>query len=174
MRRAAAAVLAVAALAGCGDDEKITAETVPGETAATQPPPDPTGVAEPESSTVPPAAETTAPQTVPGSTAGGVEAPAPEEGGDEEAIRVPAEFEVTAGAATPATVSVPAFLNIELRLRSADGKAHDVTVAGVTVAVPATGQATGRVPGLKAGDHPLTIDGRKSGAVLRAGAEPGP
>lgn len=178
MSRLATAVLAALALgaAGCGDDGRISAETVPTEPSATLPTTTTTPPATTETTTTAPA------QTTPGSTAGGTPSPgsedAPDEGGDEEGARVPAEFKVGSGKASPASVDVPAFLTIELRLTTTDGAPHDVTLAGtpdpINVAVAPGRVTTRRVEGLKAGDYELVVDGSRSGAVLRVGVEPGP
>ncbi len=146
---------------GASTQDKLEATTAP-PPAATEP-----------GAVPPPASPTTTSEL--GGTGG---TPAPEEqpggAGDEEAVRVPAEFTVGADGVSPATVSVPAFLTVELVVRSTDGRAHAVTVAGTTVQVPAGGSAARRLEGLKAGRYPIGVDGAASSSALVAGAEPGP
>ena len=77
---------------------------------------------------------------------------------------------------SPPTVSVPAFLAIQLDAVSADGKAHTVEVNGrshVLVKVPAGGRGSQLIAGLRAGQYPVIVDGAKR-ATLITGAQPGP
>lgn len=180
-----AAILCIGILAGagCGGGEKsassetqrtaspaltATTATVGTETQTTA------------TSTTPATTSTTTPPPTSTEGTGGAAAPPesdPGGAGDEEGVRVPAAFSVGAGAASPRAVSVPAFLRIELRVKSSDGKPHTVrvaTVAGSALEVPASGTATRSFSGLAKGTYALLVDGRDSGAVLRAGAEPGP
>lgn len=126
----------------------------------------------------PPEPVATAPAaTTPPDDAGGAEAASPEEqqggAGDEEGIRVPVDLRVAAGEVTPATVSVPAFLPLEVTARSTDGKAHRVRVVGAVLEVPASGTATEQLDGLPRGTYPITVDGTQRAKVV-AGDEPGP
>jgi hypothetical protein len=137
------------------------------ETAAT------TATAPPVTADTTPTATTGVP---PGGGSGGTTAPTesqPGGAGDEEAIRVPAAFRINGTTATPAVVNVPAFLAIELRLTSGDGQPHRVRIADVDLELAAGGTAVNEMDGLKAGDYPLVVDGRKA-ATLHVGAEPGP
>ena len=96
--------------------------------------------------------------------------------GDEEPIRIPAHFEVRGARLSPAEVKVPAFLTIELAVRSRDGRPHTILLAAPrteVLAVPAGGQASVTVPGLQRGRWELSVDGRPAGAIV-AGSEPGP
>jgi hypothetical protein len=90
---------------------------------------------------------------------------------------VPATFTIgTGGALTPPTVSSPAFLAIQLTVISADGAAHRVVVQTPTahsLAVPAHGRASLLIPGQRAGQYALTVDGASRGKLL-IGGEPGP
>jgi hypothetical protein len=111
---------------------------------------------------------------------GGTTAPAesqPGGAGDEEAIRVPAAFAIRGTSASPSVVAVPAFLTIELRLTSRDGRPHDVALRGarpvVTVNLAAGGTAVKRLEGLRRGDYALVVDGERAG-TLRVGTQPGP
>jgi hypothetical protein len=74
-------------------------------------------------------------------------------------------------------VSAPAFLAVQVTVVSADGKPHSVVVESPDrqrkLTVPANGKASVLLPGLKAGDYPVEIDG-KPRAKLIIGGEPGP
>jgi hypothetical protein len=91
--------------------------------------------------------------------------------------RVPATFTIQqGGAVVPATVSSPAFIAIRLTVVSADGNSHHVVLLGPrpsSLSVPAQGQASALVPGLKAGRYPLQVDGVTRAALI-VGGEPGP
>lgn len=95
--------------------------------------------------------------------------------GDEEPIRVPAIFTFArSGAVRPTVVAVPAFFTIALSGVSRDDEAHEIVFRGTTINVPADGRAGARIQGLRAGRHPVTIDGRENAATIVSGAEPGP
>jgi hypothetical protein len=91
--------------------------------------------------------------------------------------RVPATFTVRASGVSPATVSAPAFLAVQLTVVSGDGKRHAVAVVlpdgRRLLNIPANGRASTLIPGLKAGEYAVDIDG-KPRAVLLIGGEPGP
>ena len=76
-----------------------------------------------------------------------------------------------------ATVSAPAFLAVRLTAVSADGQAHVVAVKlpgeQRRLSVPAHGRASVLIPGLRAGDYGVEVDG-KARAMLLIGGEPGP
>lgn len=93
--------------------------------------------------------------------------------GDEEGIRVPVELKVSATAVSPATVTVPAFLPVEVTARSTDGQAHKVAVLGATLSVPATGSASVQLDGQQRGTSKVTVDGKDLGEIV-VGDEPGP
>ena len=167
----AAALLGGAPLAGCGaDDEpdRITTQAAPRPTTVT--------TATAPATTMPPAATATArattaqaPRTAPGEEGQGG-------GGDEEPIRVPATFAVRGTRIEPSQVTVPAFLRVQVTAASADHRDHTVQVAAgrrVVLRVPAGGRASGTVPGLRPGSYPVTVDGRRAGAIV-SGGEPGP
>lgn len=116
--------------------------------------------------------------TAPPDDAGGAAAPPEPEAaeggaGDEEAIRVPVDLDVSAGAVTPARVTVPAFLPLEITASSADGRPHRLTVAGTTIGVPPDGSSTAQLEGLRRGTYPVEVDGRARGSLV-AGDGPGP
>ena len=154
-------LLVVAALAGCGDDETVSAPSpTPEATAVVTETPTPTATA----------TETPTPTAT--------EQPAPEEqeggAGDEEAARVPARFTVGPDGIDPPQVSVPAFLAIELIVDNRLERPIVVRLEGaepLTVAAGSEGRAL--------------LDGRRKGryvvnflsvgqALLVTGAEPGP
>lgn len=91
--------------------------------------------------------------------------------------RVPATFTIHANRVSPASVSAPAFLAVRLTVVSGDGQSHAIAVklAGEQrrLSVPAHGRASVLIPGLKAGDYGVEIDG-KVRAMLLIGGEPGP
>lgn len=86
-------------------------------------------------------------------------------------------FTIRASGVSPATVSAPAFLAVEVTVISADGQPHTVIVqlpgSRRILRVPAHGRASVLLPGLKAGDYNVEIDG-KPRAKLIIGGEPGP
>jgi hypothetical protein len=179
VRRAGALVVAGALLAGlaaCGDEERTavrvpTAATTTVTVAATTPSATSTAPA-----ATAPDATTPAPQTTPAET---VEVGAPPStggvgAGDEEAIRVPVSLTVGREGVTPLEVRVPAFLTLAVTARSSDGRAHTVTVAGTSIAVPAGGAATKDVGGLQEGRYPVGVDGGASPAALVVGGDAGP
>jgi hypothetical protein len=82
----------------------------------------------------------------------------------------------TGGALTPPTVRAPARVPVQLELISGDGRAHRVqlrTGRPHTLAVPAHGRAGTLLRDLRVGRYPLTVDGRRRGALVIGGA-PGP
>jgi hypothetical protein len=197
-RRRAVVVLAAGALAaagaGCGDsggpsasvvqDSQSTPSAVPTTTTETPRSPTVTGTVEdkPTATTGEPigggtpagAGTTTAPDTG-GAPAGGEEG----EGGagDEEAIRAPVALTVDGGALSPTTVTVPAFLALELTV-TAKGAAQKLTIdapGGGTLAVPAGGKATKQLSGLKPGEYAVTSSGGgKATLHVVNGGDPGP
>jgi hypothetical protein len=164
------AVLTAVAIAGCGggntgpDVSTNPTASAPDATAppadATQPGTTPT--------TAPPATTTTPAQTQPSDDS---------DGGGEQQVRVPASFVVTqSGRLTPPTITVPPFLAVEISIRSDDGKPHKLvlqTPTPHTLQVVANERAAVRIAGLRAGRYPVTLDGRRAGALV-AGGEVGP
>ncbi|MBI5106566.1 MAG: hypothetical protein HZB46_16545, partial [Solirubrobacterales bacterium] len=120
-----------------------------------------------------PAETTTTPASTTEEDTGGTAAPSEEQAqeggaGDEEAVRTPAKYQATDGGLSPRTVTIPAFLAVEIRITSGDGKPHLAQVkapgARDTVALP--GQpAIIQLKGLKAGDYPIAIDGKGAGTL---------
>ena len=100
----------------------------------------------------------------------------PADGGEQQ-VRVPASFVVAPGGRlTPSTITVPPFLAVEISIRADDGRPHTLvlrTTPPHTLRVAAGGRAAVRIRGLRAGRYPVTLDGRRAGALL-AGGEVGP
>lgn len=164
--------MAAALLAGgCGSENRsagATTATTSAEPTASIPkaPPPPADATTPSTVTE---SATTPTSTNPEQQPGGA--------GDEQPIRVPADFRIGSGGMTPASVSVPAFLAVQVTIVSADGKAHTVVLATPkprTIEVPAGGRASVRLPGLRPGRYALRPTDDVGGAVVVAGGEPGP
>lgn len=152
-------VLSVVALTGCGSDDEPSEVSVPSITSpqatAKDAPPPPTDIP-----TEPAAPSTTAPTT-----------PA-----DAEPIFAPAQFRLRGGRLTPPTITVPAFIAVEVSVANADARAHVLAVRtdrAYTLRVGPRRRAILRVAGRRAGRAPVTVDGRPAGA-LEFGGEPGP
>lgn len=174
---------------GCGSENASQATDVPPAAATAASTTGKSGTP-PARPVVPPAAAAAAPAagaaapaasatTPPATTAAAtVTTPAAAPGGDEEGIRVPAAFTVAPGRVTPAQITVPPFLRIELQLKSGDGAAHRFTLrtpTPVTVAVPASGVATQTVDGLEAGTYEIVVDdGAAAGRLTAADDAVGP
>jgi hypothetical protein len=152
-------LLVAAALAGCGDDETVSA-------------PSPT----PEATAVVTETPTPAPTESPAPTA--TEQPPPEEqeggAGDEEAARVPARFTIGPDGVDPQQVSVPAFLAIELIVDNRLERPIVVRLEGaepITVGPGSTARA--RLDGRRPGRYVVNFLSVGQ-ALLVTGAEPGP
>jgi hypothetical protein len=152
-------LLVVAALAGCGDDETVSAPS---------PEPEATAVATEEPT--PTATDTPTPTAT--------EQPPPEEqeggAGDEEEARVPARFTVDAQGVTPPQVAVPAFLAIELFVQNGFASPITVRLEGAEpfrVGPYATERV--RLAGRRPGRYVIDF-GRGQQGLLVTGAEPGP
>lgn len=88
-------------------------------------------------------------------------------------VRVPARFTIAAdGSISPATVTIPAHLPVELIVVS-NGQPHRISLRTTTLTVKPHAQAEALIDGLKAGSYPLKVDGAPK-AVLTIGGEPGP
>jgi len=173
----ALAVLAALAAGACGGGNTGTGparEPTASAPDATAPPPDAT---QPGTTAVtPPPATTT--QTAPANGSGGAGTPGGDvAGGGEQRIRVPASFVVAPGdRLVPPTITVPPLLAVEISVRSDDGRAHRLLVGTPTphaLHVEPGGRVAVRIPGLRAGRYPVTLDGRRAGALV-AGGEVGP
>jgi hypothetical protein len=181
--RARAAVLAAAlatAIAGCGGDDGPSPASE-GASPTTPPPATTTtgtditdGSSLVTTSTVP---TTTTPTATTGVPPGGVTTGESGAGGagDEEAVRVPVALIAHDGALTPTTVTVPAFLALEVTIASPSAATTATLPGGATLAVPARGKATKRLGGLKAGDYTVTTSaGGKTTLHVVDGGDPGP
>lgn len=96
-----------------------------------------------------------------------------------EPIRVPATFIFARpGRVHPSTVTIPAFIPVQLTLASRDGRAHALALRAAghtyTLRVAAGGRASTRVPGLRAGRYLLRPLGGGPGATLIVGGQVGP
>jgi hypothetical protein len=154
-------LLVVAAMAGCGDDETVSAPS---------PTPEATAVVTETPTPTPTPTETPTPTAT--------EQPAPEEqeggAGDEEAARVPARFTVGPDGVDPPQVAVPAFLAIELIV---DNRLERPIVVRLEGAEPITADpgslARARLDGRRPGRYVINFQSVGQ-AVLVTGAEPGP
>jgi hypothetical protein len=161
----AVAIALLLAFSGCGGDDDSTApaETAPAETAATE-----TGAAPPETEQESQAETQTAPAESPEDQQGG--------GGDEEPARTLALFTAENGRVTPRVVRVPAFISIQVELRSKDGRKYGMRFGDVTLTAGGDlNSVSTTIDGLRPGK---AIVGRPTGAGNRvrisATAEPGP
>ena len=152
---------AALALAGCGSDDEGGGDATP-ERTGTRPVASGPGATAPPTGSAPPA---TAPR----------DDTAPADGG-EEAVRTPAEFVfLSGGRVDPPTITVPAFIPVEVTLVSRDGRSHFLTVdAGrrYELRVGPGGRSTNRLPGLRVGSYPLRPVGGGPGATLVVSNEP--
>jgi hypothetical protein len=92
-------------------------------------------------------------------------------------VRLPATFVLhPGGILTPASISSPAFLALDVTVISADSRSHLVTlrtpVAHALKVAPRV-RVSLLIPGLKAGRYPIYVDGVQRGALV-LGGEPGP
>jgi hypothetical protein len=161
-------VIALAlAVSGCGgDDEQASsspATTATTETAATESTPAETVTEES------PGAETeTTPAELPEDQPGGA--------GDEEPARTLALFTAKAGRITPRVVRVPAFISIEVQLRSADGDKYKMRFGDTTItAGGGLSSVSTTIDGLRPGKAIVgTPEGPGNRVRIEATAEPGP
>lgn len=176
-----ASVVAAVALAACGDDAKTTGSgegNEPSGTSSVATTTAPTVTAKDNAVTV-----TTTPTATTGVPEGGVTQTQTQtqttttgtgesgEGGagDEEPARVPVVLTHSSGKLSPTTVTVPAFLSLEIKL---SGPATTATLpGGEKLTVPGTKTLTG----LKPGQYDITTaDGGKTTLNVVNGGDPGP
>jgi hypothetical protein len=165
--------VAASGLAGCGGADVATPTTPEAATAAAPAPADTT--------TAPVVPTTPAPATPTTTAAAPTETMAGEAqaggAGDEQGTRVPAAFTAEGAALSPARITVAAFLPVRLSVRAAGADQH-VTVAtpeGATLTVPAGTTASRLLPGLPAGDYPVsTAAGGRAILHVVPGGDPGP
>ena len=159
MPRLLPVLLVAAALAGCGDDETVSAPSpTPEATAVATETPTPTATENP--------APTATEQPAPEDSEGGA--------GDEEAARVPARFVVTGSGIEPPQVSIPAFLAIELIVVNRTDDALLVRLEDSEPFPVAAGDTVrARLDGRRPGRYVIDFGGGRQG-LLVTGAEPGP
>jgi hypothetical protein len=157
------------ALSGCGGDDEGES-TAPAVTETT-----PTATVETPTETEPPEP---APETAPEPRTVPEDSPEDEEGGagDEEPARTLALFTARNGRIAPRAIRVPAFISIQVELRSADGRRYGLRFGDVGITAGGElNSASTTIDGLRPGE---AIVGRPTGAGNRvrieATAEPGP
>jgi hypothetical protein len=158
-RRRGIAILAVWAgvvfLTGCGGGGEPAA--APSATAAATP-----TASAPSATATPTITATTSPEDQEGGA------------GDEEPARVPLEFTLSDAGLKPATISVPAFLGLELIVHNRTAEPQRVTLAGSgEVDVPANDTARARFEGRRPGTYKVDA-GAAGHAQVVVGVEPGP
>ncbi|HEX4689199.1 MAG TPA: hypothetical protein VH276_00835 [Solirubrobacteraceae bacterium] len=154
-------VTSTCVLAGCGSGEEPAATATPA-TAAT---PAATAAATATAATSATSTATTT-ATSPESEPGGA--------GDEQVVRVPVELTVHPdGQLSPATVSVPAFLTLELIIHNDTGASIPVSFQGERLVVASGATEHRRFEGLRKGRYAVRAAGAGTATVI-AGVEPGP
>ena len=158
------------ALAGCGDDDSVSSSTATAPTTSTSPQATAPSAPEPPPDATNPAPGATNP--------GGAEHTGREkDNGGEEAVRSDARFVIVRGRLLPRTISVPAFIALDLRVHNVDPRPHVLVIRAdrnYRLAIPSfKAQARRLIPGQRAGTYPVLVDGRRRGAVV-FGGEPGP
>jgi hypothetical protein len=87
---------------------------------------------------------------------------------------VPARFTIlTGGSVNPPTITVPAHFPVELIVISGDRRRHEAALGRRSLTVPARGQASTLIHGLRSGSYRLQVDGTPRGVLVIGGA-PGP
>ena len=156
----------VLGFSGCGgdDEEPASTATTPTETAVTE-----TQTAATETEQEAPEAETETESA---------ESPEDEPGGagDEEPARTLALFTAENGRITPRVVRVPAFISIQVELRSKDGSEYALRFGDVTVtAGGGLNSVSTTIDGLRPGKAIVgTPTGAGNRVRIEATAEPGP
>lgn len=182
---AATLVLAVGAVAGCGDEENgsMPAEdgatgtgTTGGGTTGTDTAPQAT-VTTPETSQPPPRGGA-GPGRGPGAGGAGGSAGSAEDqqggAGDEVPASSQAQLTGRDGRITPRLVRVPPYIAIRVELRSADGEPYRLAANGRAVVVGGQISSSSAVfDGLRPGKR-LVLTGSSGPVVVEASAEPGP
>jgi hypothetical protein len=161
------------ACAGCGGDDEAasTAPSTSTEAVATHAETSPVETATERSLTEPSLTETATaePETSPEAMPGGA--------GDAEPARTLALFTGRDGRITPRVVRVPAFIAVQIELRSGDGATYALRFGSITIKAGgnALGSSSPTIDGLRPGE---TIVGRPTGqgnrVTISATAEPGP
>jgi hypothetical protein len=155
------------AISGCGggDEEPSStpATTAPEQTATTETESTPT-----ETEQEPPGTESAPTESTPEDQPGGA--------GDEEPARTLALFTAKDGRITPRVVRVPAFISIEVQLRSADGAKYRMRFGDVTITAGGElSSVSTTIDGLRPGKAIVgTPEGPGNRVRIEATAEPGP
>jgi hypothetical protein len=157
---------AVLAFSGCGGDDE-PASTTPAVTNETKTNPAETTPTETEQQPAPtetPPPTETSPEAMPGGA------------GDEEPARTLALFTGRGGRISPRLVRVPAFISVQVELRSADGATYALHFGDTTIT--AGGQLNSvstTIDGLRPGEAVVgRANGRSTDVRISATAEPGP
>jgi hypothetical protein len=155
------------AISGCGGDDEQGSST-PATTAPAQ-----TVTAETESAPTemehePPSTEGMTTETTPEDQPGGA--------GDEEPARTLALFTARDGRITPRVVRVPAFISIQVELRSPDGQKYGLRFGDVTITAGGElNSVSTTIDGLRPGKAIVgTPVGQGNRVRIEATAEPGP
>jgi hypothetical protein len=155
-------VTSTCVLAGCGSGEEPAATATP---ATATPAATATATATATAATSATSTATTT-ATSPESEPGGA--------GDEQVVRVPVELTVHPdGQLSPATVSVPAFLTLELIIHNDTGASIPVSFQGERLVVASGATEHRRFEGLRKGRYAVRAAGAGTATVI-AGVEPGP
>jgi hypothetical protein len=157
-------VAAVLLLAGCGGDKSDDGTVASPPHGAT---------------TTTPATSPPSSRTSPRSRGPGGAGSATGSARGEDPVRVPVTLVFRGdGRVDPPAVTVPAFIAVEVTLRSRDGRAHTLRLRergrSYQLAVGPGGRQTTRLPGLRAGSYRLEPVGGGRGATLTVGGEAGP
>jgi hypothetical protein len=170
----------VLVLIGCGGDDEgdstSPAATAPAETATTESTPG----TETEQEAEKPAETETEPSERPEDVPGGDDVPGGEDmpggAGDEEPARTLALFTARGGRITPRVVRVPAFIAVQVELRSADGQTYALRFGDTTITAGGElSSVSTTIDGLRPGEA-ITGKPASQGNPVRieATAEPGP
>jgi hypothetical protein len=153
-------ILAVCSVVvGCGGDNPTVA---PPETATATA----TATATPAATATPTASPTATASPSPEDQPGGA--------GDEEPARVPLEFTLSDSGLKPATISVPAFLGLELIVHNRTSAPAHVELEGSgSLDVPAGDTARARFEGRRKGTYRVDAGSGRQAQVI-VGVEPGP
>jgi hypothetical protein len=170
---AALGAMVVLVLAGCGGDDEEGGSTTATQTQTEKSQPPTVAETEPQQEETEPELEPTEtveppPETSPEDAPGGA--------GDEEPARSLALFTGRGGRITPRVVRVPAFISIEVQLRSADGEKYKMRFGDVSItAGGGLSSVSTTIDGLRPGKAIVgTPEGPGNRVRIEATAEPGP
>ena len=162
-----ALALSVSACGGDDEEEPSTTQAAPTSTETETEPNEPVPT-ETEAEAEPPPAETTPPAESPEDEPGGA--------GDEEPARTLALFTARDGRITPRVVRVPAFISIQVELRSADGAVYSLRFGDTMITAGADlNSVSTTIDGLRPNEAVVgTPRGAGNRVRIEATAEPGP